>query len=84
MRTAFFALAIFAAMGLVAAPAASARATTARVKKKAFIFKGDDVWGAVVRPDGTFITGAKQPIHESLIEYRLDFKPEMLKLTSDL
>lgn len=83
MRKLFVALALLATLGMTAAPALAAQPKKYK-KKKAFIFKGDDIWGAILKPTGTFITGAKQPVHSSLIEYRLDFKPEMLKLTEEL
>ncbi len=87
MKKLFIALAFLAGFGMAAAPALAAQPAkhkTTYKKKKAFIFKGDDIWGAILKPSGTFIMGAKQPVHSSLIEYRLDFKPEMLKLTEEL
>ena len=83
MRKLLIALAFMATLGMVTAPVVHAQ-TTGYKKKKAFIFKGDDIWGVILKPGGTFITAAKQPVHQSLIEYRLDFKPEMLKLTEQL
>jgi hypothetical protein len=83
MRKLLIALAFMATLGMVAGPVAQAQ-TSSYKKKKAFIFKGDDIWGVLLKPGGTFITAAKQSGHRSLIEYRLDFKPEMLKLTEGL
>jgi hypothetical protein len=84
MRRLLIALAFMATLGMVTAPVVHAQ-TTGYKKKKAFIFKGGDkIWGVVLKPGGTFITAAKQPPRGSLIEYRLDFKPEMLKLTEEL
>ncbi len=83
MRKLFIALAFMATLGMVAAPAVHAQTKTYK-KKKAFIFKGDDIWGAILKPSGGFITAAKQPVHGSLIEYRLHFQPEMIKLTEEL
>ncbi len=83
MRKLFIVLSFLGALGMAAAPAAMARSTDYK-KKKAFIFKGDDIFGVILKPGGTFITAAKQPDHASLIEYRLDFQPELLKLTEEL
>lgn len=83
MKKLFVAFAFLAALGMTAAPALAAQPAKYK-KKKAFIFKGDNIWGAILKPSGTFIMGAKQPVHSSLIEYRLDFKPEMIKLTEAL
>lgn len=82
MRKLFIALAFLATLGMAAAPAMAAQPK--QYKKKAFIFKGDNIWGAILKPSGTFIMGAKQPVHSSLIEYRLDFEREMIKLTEEL
>ncbi len=84
MRKLFIALAFMATLGMAAAPVAHAQ-TKDYKKKKAFVFgKGDNIWGVLLKPGGGFISAAKQPKHISLIEYRLDFKPEMLKLTEAL
>jgi hypothetical protein len=83
MRKLFIALAFMATLGLAAAPVAHAQ-TRDYKKKKAFIFKGDNIWGVLLKPGGGFISAAKKPTHVTLIEYRLDFKPEMLKLTEGL
>jgi len=84
MRKLLIALAFMATLGMVAGPVAQAQ-TKGYSKKKAFIFTGgDDIWGVILKPGGTFITAAKQPHHRSLIEYRLDFKSEMFKLTEEL
>ena len=83
MRKLLIALAFLGVLGMVAAPVAQAQSSSYK-KKKAFIFKGDSIWGVLLKPDNTFISAAKQPHHISLIEYRLDFKPEMFKLTEQL
>jgi hypothetical protein len=83
MKRLLIALAFLATLSMVAAPAAQAQ-TSGYQKKKAFIFKGDNIFGEILRPGGGFIMAAKQPVHVTLIEYRLDFKPEMLKLTEEL
>ncbi len=83
MRKLFIALTFMATLGMAAAPIAHAQ-TKDYKKKKAFIFKGDKIWGVLLKPGGGFISAAKQPKHTSLIEYRQNFKPEMLKLTEQL
>ena len=83
MRKLFIALMLIGGLGMATAPAAVARAGDSP-KKKEFIFKGDDILGEILKPTGGFITAAKQPKHETLIEYRLDFQPEMNKLIEEL
>ncbi len=83
MRKLFIALAFLATLGMAAAPVAHAQ-TKDYKKKKAFFFPGDTIMGVLLKPGGGFISAAKQPVHSSLIEYRLHFKPEMLKLTEQL
>ena len=54
------------------------------VKKKVFDFEGDDIEGALLTPEGEFLGGRVRPVHKSLIEYRMDFIPEMLKTAEDI
>ena len=54
------------------------------VKKKVFDFEGDNIEGALLTPEGEFLGGRVKPVHRSLIEYRLDFIPEMLKTAEDI
>lgn len=54
------------------------------VKKKVFDFEGDSIEGALLTPEGEFLGGRVKPEHKSLIEYRLDFIPEMLKTAEDI
>jgi len=89
MRKLLMVLSFMAALGMVAAPAALAHKTGFKKKagykkKKAYIFKGDNIWGEIIGSDDIPISAAMQPPHPTLIEYRLDFKPEMLKLTEEL
>ncbi len=53
-------------------------------KKKVFDFEGDNIEGALLTPEGEFLGGRVKPIHKSLIEYRFDFIPEMLKTAEDI
>ena len=54
------------------------------VKKKVFDFEGDNIEGALLTPEGEFLGGKVKAEHKSLIEYRLDFIPEMLKTAEDI
>ncbi len=54
------------------------------LKKKVFDFDGDNIEGALLTPEGEFLGGRVKPVHKSLIEYRLDFIPEMLKTAEDI
>lgn len=54
------------------------------VKKKVFDFEGDNIEGALLTPEGEFLGGRVRAKHMSLIEYRLDFIPEMLKTAEDI
>ena len=53
-------------------------------ERKIFNFKGDKILGKLLRPDDFPITGQLQGRHKSLIEYRFDFVPEMIKDTDQL
>ncbi len=54
------------------------------VKKKVFDFEGDDIEGSLLSPDGAFLGGVSKIQFKSLIEYRYDFIPEMIKSAEDL
>ena len=47
-------------------------------------FEGDDVEGALVKPDEANITGEQHSKTSSLIKIRQDFIPEMLKSVEDI
>jgi len=47
-------------------------------------FGGDKVWGAVVGPKGRFIGGKTPVIFKSLIDYRVDFLPELNRTVEEL
>ena len=62
--------------GASAAPATSRAAGNA--KKKTLIFRGTgDIEGAVLAPNGGWVKGYEKVIFKSLIEYRMDFTPEL-------
>ena len=84
MCKAFFGLLL--AVSLVASGAQLASAAPAKdyVKKKVFSFDGDNIEGSLLTPEGEFLGGRGKVIHVSLIEYRMDFIPEMLKTAEDL
>ena len=79
-------LGIVAAVSLTVASAGIALAApkAGYVKKKVFDFEGDNIEGALLTPEGEFLGGRVKPVHKSLIEYRIDFIPEMLKTAEDI
>ena len=81
MKTLAFALCSALALSALAAPALAA---PAKPKIQRFNLKGSDIEGAIVRPDGRWIQASAPRVLESLIEVRLDFNPEMLKLSEEL
>jgi len=81
MRRALF---LLFALGLVLPLASPAAARPAPLKKKIFRLEGSDVWGTLVKPSGTWLYGKPKPAFRSLIEYRVDFDPEMIKMTESL
>ena len=54
------------------------------VKKKVFEFGGDDIEGSLLSPSGEFLSGGDKIVFDTLIEYRYDFIPEMIKSAEDL
>ncbi len=84
MKKALITLATVLSVTVISTPLALAQSSS-YAKKKAIIFKdGDQIWGMLLKPSGTFITAARRPEGKSLIEYRIDFKPEMLRLMQEL
>ena len=69
-----------------AAPAAAAEGgDDANYKAKTvYDFDDDMVEGDLQRPDGELINALKDVKHDSLIEIRKDFIPEMLKSLEDM
>lgn len=53
-------------------------------KETSYDFEGDDVEGALVKPDGEDINGNQHGKTSSLIKIRGDFVPEMLKSVEDI
>ncbi len=53
-------------------------------KETTYDFEGDDVEGALVKPDEENITGDQHGKTSSLIKIRADFIPEMLKSVESL
>lgn len=82
MKTLAFALCAALALAALATPALAA---PVKPKIQRFNLKGSDIEGAVIQPDtGEWITTRPRVWPVSLIEVRLDFNPEMLKLTEEL
>lgn len=53
-------------------------------KKKVFTFEGDDIEGSLLSPSGQFLGGDLKIDFKTLIEYRFDFVPEMVKSAEDI
>ena len=80
-------LAMIAVLGLAGASAAYAQdpADNATYKSKTvYDFEDDNVEGDLQRPDGELVNSINKAQHESLIEIRKDFIPEMLKSLEDI
>lgn len=67
-----------------AALAQAAGAAGGYLKKRVFDFEGDDIEGSLLSPDGKFMTGDTGIKFKTLIEYRFDFVPEMVKSAEDI
>ena len=52
--------------------------------KTVYDFEDDNVEGDLQRPDGELVNSINKAQHESLIEIRKDFIPEMLKSLEDI
>jgi len=80
-------LAIIVFLSLAGAGAAYAQAAddNATYKSKTvYDFEDDNVEGDLQRPDGELVNSINKAQHESLIEIRKDFIPEMLKSLEDI
>lgn len=86
MKTLTAALLAALILAAFAAPAvaAPARAAPAKPQVKHFHLKGSDIEGTLIQPDGRWIQHKADLGHKSLIEVRLDFVPELLKLSDEL
>ena len=71
-------VALVAAATLLGLPAVGA-ADDGEPEETVYDFDGEDVEGALVRPDGEQITGDDRGRTSSLIDIREDFIPEMLE-----
>jgi len=71
-----------AGVGAVYAQAADDNATYK--SKTVYDFEDDNVEGDLQRPDGELVNSINKAQHESLIEIRKDFIPEMLKSLEDI
>ena len=80
----FFGFLVAAGLVLGGTQLADAAPKKGYLKKKVFDFEGDNIEGALLTPEGEFLGGRVKPIHKSLIEYRMDFIPEMLKTAEDI
>ncbi len=81
MRTFLSALCVAALLASAAAPAVAA---PAKPKIKRFILDGSEIEGALVRPDGKWLVSRIHPKPSTLIEYRVDFNDQMVKLVDEL
>ena len=80
-------LAMIAVLNLAGVGAAYAQAAgdNATYKSKTvYDFEDDNVEGDLQRPDGELVNSINKAQHESLIEIRKDFIPEMLKSLEDI
>jgi hypothetical protein len=78
---AMIALMGFAGMGMAFAQEGDNAAYKA---KTVYDFDDDNVEGDLQRPDGELVNSINKAQHESLIEIRKDFIPEMLKSLEDI
>ncbi len=72
------------ALAQQAAPAAEGGDDANYKAKTVYDFEDDMVEGDLQRPDGELINALKDVKHDSLIEIRKDFIPEMLKSLEDM
>lgn len=77
--------AMIAILSLTGVGAALAQDDNASYKSKTvYDFEDDNVEGDLQRPDGELVNSINKAQHESLIEIRKDFIPEMLKSLEDI
>ncbi len=76
-------LMMFVALSLVMTPA-TAFAQDDEPEETVYDFDGEDLEGALMRPDGEQITGDDRGRTSSLINIREDFIPEMLESVESL
>ena len=83
MRTLIM-IAILSLAGVGTALAQEAGDNAAYKSKTVYDFEDDNVEGDLQRPDGELVNSINKAQHESLIEIRKDFIPEMLKSLEDI
>jgi hypothetical protein len=84
MKT-FAMIAVLSLAGVGTALAQEAGGDNAAYKSKTvYDFEDDNVEGDLQRPDGELVNSINKAQHESLIEIRKDFIPEMLKSLEDI
>ena len=77
--------AMIAILSLTGVGTALAQEDNASYKSKTvYDFEDDNVEGDLQRPDGELVNSINKAQHESLIEIRKDFIPEMLKSLEDI
>jgi hypothetical protein len=85
MRTiAMIALLSLAGVGAAVAQEAGGGDNATYKSKTVYDFEDDNVEGDLQRPDGELVNSINKAQHESLIEIRKDFIPEMLKSLEDI
>jgi len=83
MKT-FAMIAILSLGGVGGAYAQEAGDNASYKSKTVYDFEDDNVEGDLQRPDGELVNSINKAQHESLIEIRKDFIPEMLKSLEDI
>ena len=82
-KIAMLAILGFGWVGFASAEEAAGDGTTYKAKT-VYDFEDDNVEGDLQRPDGDLVNAINKAQHDSLIEIRKDFIPEMLKSLEDI
>ena len=77
-------IAVLNLAGVGAAYAQGASDNATYKSKTVYDFEDDNVEGDLQRPDGELVNSINKAQHESLIEIRKDFIPDMLKSLEDI
>jgi hypothetical protein len=77
-------IAVLSITGVGTVLAQEAGDNAAYKSKTVYDFDDDNVEGDLQRPDGELVNSINAAKHESLIEIRKDFIPEMLKSLEDI
>jgi len=80
----FIMIAVLSLAGVGTAFAQEAGDNASYKSKTVYDFEDDNVEGDLQRPDGELVNSINKAQHESLIEIRKDFIPEMLKSLEDI